>query len=226
MKYINSHTALALSITLASSSAIANPAPTTIGCGPKSVPAHLSIQAEASTSLNSQFQPVCPLLENKESRKLVNKFGSGTIFAHPAIPGTCLSGTVTSGAFQFNDGTEITLNPAASYTESAQRLLPVPSTQGNINLFATSADSTIQAGAAMTVMHLEGSDTDGTNYEFNILLDDHFLVTATGEDTEDFLILGSDGENNISGRLAGKGQVVNPWPLKILFNVTGTVCLK
>jgi len=225
MNHINSRTALALSITLTSLSAIANPTPTVIGCGPTAVSAYLSIQGEASTSLDNQFQPVCPLLEDKKSRKLVDRFGKGATFAHPAIPGTCLSGTIINATLQLDDGTEIIIDPEESYTESAQRLFPVPSDQGAINLFATSTDGTFQAGAAMTAMHLEGNDEEGEDYEFDLLLDDHFLVTPTGEDTEDFLIVGSKGDYKLRGRLTGQGQVISQWPLGIIFQVTGAVCL-
>lgn len=228
MNHVNLSTTLAFSIALASFSTMASSTPTSIGCSPKAVSAYLSVQAEASTSLDDQFQPSCPLLEEKEYRKLVDKFGDGTTFAHPAIPGSCVSGTVTSGTLRLDDGSEIEIDTTASHTESAQRLFPVPSDQGGVNLFATSTDGTIQAGAAMTAVHLEGEDSEGGSYKFNLLLDDHFLITPTGEDTEDFLIVGSNGDYKVSGRLTGKGQIIPqpPFGIGIMFEVTGTVCLK
>jgi hypothetical protein len=225
MTHVNFRTTLAFSIALTSFSAMANPTPppTSIGCSPKATSATLAIQAVAYTSIDDQFQPSCPLLEEKESRKLVDKFGGGTTFAHPFIPGTCLSGTVTSGTLQLDDETEITIDTTASYTESAQRLFPVPDGQGSVNLFATSDDGSLQAGAAMTAVHLESEDE---NYKFDVLLDDHFLLTKSGEDTEDFLIVGSRGDYKASGRLTGKGQIISVQPLGIMFEVSGTLCLE
>jgi hypothetical protein len=228
MNHVNFRTTLALSIALTSFSAMANPPPppTSIGCSKRAISANLAIQAVAYTSIDDQFQLSCPLLEEKESRKLVDKFGGGTTFAHPFIPGTCLSGAVTSGMLLLDDGTEIEIDTTASYTESSQRLFPVPSDQGDVNLFATSEDGTLQAGAAMTAVHLEGEDTNGDSYKFDLLLDDHFLLTQFGEDTEDFLIVGSSGDYKASGRLTGKGQIISQQPLGIMFEVSGTLCLK
>ena len=231
MNHVNFRTTLAFSIALSSFSAMANPPPlpTSIGCSHKAISANLAIMAEAYTSIDDQFQPSCPLLEKKESRKLVDKFGGGTTFAHPLIPGTCLSGAVTSGTLQLDDGIEIEIDTTTSYTESSQRLFPVPADQGYVNLFATSEDGTLQAGAAMTAVHLEGEDTDGKSYKFDLLLDDHFLLTQSGEDTEDFLIVGSRGDYTASGRLTGKGQIISqpPYgPLGIMFEVRGTLCLQ
>jgi hypothetical protein len=175
--------------------------------------------------MDDNYQPACPLLEEKESRKLVDKYGGGTTFAHPFIPYTCLSGAVTSGTLKFANR-EIVIKAASSFTESAQRLIPVPIGQGNVGLFATSADGTLQTGGAMTAVHLEGDDLEGGSYKFDILLDDHFLINpVSGGDTEDFLILGSRGDYTISGRLTGRGQIISPQPLGITFEVTGTVCL-
>lgn len=230
MTHVNFRTMLAFSIALTSFSAMANPPPppTSIGCSHKATSATLAFEAEAYTSIDDQFQPSCPLLEEKKSRRLVNKFGDGATFAHPFIPGTCLSGTVTSGTLQLDGETEITIDTTASYTESAQRLFPVPVSQGqgSVGLFATSEDGSLQAGAAMTAVHLESEDK---NYKFDLLLDDHLLVTQSGEDTEDFLIVGSRGDYKASGRLTGKGQIISQpptHPLGIMFKVSGTLCLE
>lgn len=225
MNHVISCTTLAFSFVLASLSAIANDStPTSISCGNKAVTAYLSIQAEAWTSIDDQYQSTCPLLEEKETRKLVDKFGGGTTFAHPVIPYTCLSGMVTGGMLQLENGSEIAIDTNASHTESAQRLFPVPDGTG---LFATSTYGTLQAGAAMTAIHLEGSDqAGGDNYIFDLLLDDHFLITPLdGKDTEDFLIVGSKGDHKFSGRLTGRGQIISQQPLGIMFEVTGTVCM-
>lgn len=223
MKILCQSTALTMAVTLTASTAIAN---TTIGCGPKAEVVTLSIQAQAWTSVGPQFQPTCPLLEEKELLKLVEKFGAGTTFAHPAVPYTCLSGVVSGGTLVGSKIGTIEIDPATSYSESAQRLIPVPSDQGEVNVFATSTDYSLQAGAAMTVVHLEGANQDGDDYVFDLVLDDHFLLTATGEDTEDFLVVGSKGEYEVSGRLTGKGQVVSLQPLEISFEITGQVCVE
>jgi len=225
MNHVYSRAALAFSVTLMSFSAMANP--TTIGCKSNAEPAKLHVSVEAWTSLDDQHQPTCPLLEEKASRKLVEKFGAGTTFAYPLIPGFCLSGTVTEGTLTLDDETVIIIDPTASYTESAQRLFPVPTGQeilpppDVLGLFATSDDGTLQVGAAMTAAHLRGE-----GLKLDLLLDDRFLITGTGEDMEDFLIVGSKGDYKASGRLTGIGQVFSQFPLGISFEVSGTVCLK
>ncbi len=218
MNYINSRTALAFFIALVSFSVMAG-APTTIGCKPLQIPANLSIQGETWATVE------CPLLEKKKLRKLLNRFGVGATFAYPSIPGTCLSGTIAEGTLQLDNGREIEIDPTASYTESAQRLFPVPDDQGGVNLFASSMDETLQAGAAMTAMHLEGKDSHGVDYKLDLLLDDHFLITPAGEDVEDFLIVGSKGHYKVGGRLAGKGRIISAQPLGIIFEIAGPVCL-
>ena len=130
---------------------------------------------------------------------------------------------------QFVDGSKtIQIDTENSYSESAQRLFPVPLVQGGVNLFAASSDGTLQAGAAMTAIHLEGEDENDDSYEFDVLLDDHFLVTSSGEDTEDFLVIGSRGDYQVKGRLTGRGQIISQpkEPLEIQFQIDGFVCLQ
>ena len=50
-------------------------------------------------------------------------------------------------------------------------------------------------------MDINGSSAD-------VLIDDHFLSTEIGDDTEDFLIVGSAGDLRLSGRLVGKGYLI------------------
>lgn len=219
MNYINLNVALAFSIALVSFPAMAE-TPTTIGCAPSESPANLSIRGETWATLE------CPLLEKKGPRNFLNRFGVGATFAYPFIPGTCLSGTIEEGTLQFDNGSKIEFDPTASYTESAQRLFPVPNDQGGVNLFASSVDETLQVGTAMTALHLKGEDSQGVDYILNLLLDDHFLLTPTGEDTEDFLIVGSRGSYNVRGRLSGKGQIISAEPLGIIFEIAGPVCLR
>lgn len=78
----------------------------------------------------------------------------------------------------------------------------------------------------MTAVHLQGRGSDGAPYVFDVLLDDHFLVTPTGEDTEDFFVVGSKGPYKVSGRLAGAGQIVGQSPLTVMFDISGTLCLQ
>ena len=81
----------------------------------------------------------------------------------------------------------------------------------------------------MTAVHLEGEDEEGNSYKFDLLLDDHFLITTqSGEDTEDFLVIGSRGDyKKADGRLTGRGQIIQTDPLLgIMFKVSGTLCLE
>ena len=165
----------------------------------------------------------------------MNWFGAGTVFAYPLVPFTCLSGTVDPGGTIEFRGKTITIDPAASYSESAQRLFPVPTDQGGVGVIASSRDNpaTLQAGAAMTALHLEGEDSNGKRYRFDLLADDHFLLnpqpTDQGvvvEDTEDFLIVGSRGTHRVRGRLTGRGRIISEQPLGIDFEISGTVCIR
>lgn len=225
MNFIDSTSTLVFSIALASSAAMATEPPQTpttqIGCSKHADSALISFSAEAWTSMdNKTYQSTCPLLENKALRKFVDKFAVGTVFAHPAIPYTCLSGEIEEGTIEIYEET-VDIDAMNSYSESAQRLSPVPLAQGGISLFATSGDGTLKTGAAMTAVHLEAGD-----YTFDLLVDDHFLLTDSGEDTEDFSIVGSKGDYKVSGRLTGRGQIISQEPLGIQFTVTGNICLE
>lgn len=237
MYLVSKRSALLVSIVLASSSAVAATDPTTIGCPTGWTPATLLLNALA------EGQNDCPLLDDPKLLKLVNKFGVGTTFAYPAIPGTCLSGTVSDGTLEIKGEPTIHIDiDAASYSQSAQRLFPVPNGQGypigtgSPNLFAWSTDwdiqnelpPSLQAGAAMTVVHLEGTKNTGGMVELDLVLDDHFLVSGlTGADTEDFNVVGSKGDYKVSGRLTGNGQIIlDPSLLIVDFAISGTVCLQ
>ena len=212
----------AVAFALISSSGVAA---TTIGCGPKAGAATLFVEATASTSMDGA-ESTCPLLEDKELRKLVEKFGSGSTFAYPSIPYSCLSGEITGATLAGDNLGTVNFDPTLSYSESAQRFFPVPSDQGDVSIFALSRDATLQAGAAMTAVHLEGVDEDGEVFRLDLLLDDHFLVNDTGEDVEDFLVLGSAGPHKVHGRLTGQGQVLSVFPLIIDFEISGQVCVE
>jgi hypothetical protein len=134
-----------------------------------------------------------------------------------------LSGSIESGTLEVGT-TVYEIDPFASFTESAQRLFPVPGGQA---LFAVSTDETLQAGAAMTLLHLEGaSQSPGTPLKLDILLDDHFLLDPFGVDAEDFNVVGSKGTYDVLGRMSAQGQVLSPFPLIVSFEISGDVCLK
>lgn len=190
----------------------------TIGCPPNTRAAVLSLSGAVSSSVE------CSLLEDTQLRKLVDKFAAGTTFAWPDIPGTCFSGSL---AGELTDGTRH-LSVSASAT-SAQRLFPIPAAQGETGVSATSQDAlppydlpSLQAGAAMTALIM---DINGRTAA--VLVDDHFLSTELGDDTEDFFIVGAAGDLRLSGRLAGRGYLVpSDDSLTIVFtNVSGNVCV-
>lgn len=221
-------------VALGSSSAIADPMPTTIECPRGWVPAKLSLTATAQTSMDEAYQPICPLLEDRNLADLVGRFGVGSTFAYPAIPFTCMTGTVLSGTLNFGTRREIAISATESYSESAQRLLPVPTGQGyplglGRDLFAVSTDgppASLQAGAAMTAFHLEAEPGSQPDINLDLLLDDHFILSSTGEDVEDFNIIGSRGDFEVSGRWSGVGQILNQEPLLVKYEVSGSLCLK
>lgn len=238
MHNINKRSALLALLVLASSSARAAD-PTTIGCPSGWIPAVLLVYATATASSG------CPLLLDKEPRELINKFGVGTAFAYPAIPGTCLSGSLdaTPPSTLTVGGVEYQLDPELSYSESAQRLFPVPDGQGfpigtdfdgssvtylggSPNLLAldeANIPADLQAGAAMTVFHLEGT---GGSFSLDLISDDHFLLNPDGDDVEDFHVIGSAGDGLASGRFTGNGRTIRVSPLTISFEISGRVCLK
>ena len=225
------------SLALVSTCALADPAPTVIGCntGPKAAatPAELHLQVHVQPAAEG-----CPLLEDKELRKLVDKFAPQTTFAYPLIDQsyglrTCFTGVVTDGSLTLNysEGNRPKLTITEGRTESAQRLFPVP---GGSNVYAASTDGgqtgfsppSLQAGAAMTAVDLVVTGEDGKEQALNLLIDDHFLVIPTESavtDTEDFNIVGSAGRL-VSGRLRADGIITGAGPTFEL-TVDGTICL-
>jgi hypothetical protein len=241
MHTVNKCSALLALLVLASSSALAAD-PTTIGCPTGWTPAELLVYA---TTIRSSG---CPLLLDKEPRKSINKFGVGSTFAYPAIPDTCLSGSLstdmTTPSTLTVGGVEYQLDPDLSYSESAQRLFPVPDGQGfpigtdfngtsvtdldgSPNLFAWDAiPASLQAGAAMTVFHVEGTSGTGDSISLDLVSDDHFLLNAYGVDVEDFNVVGSSSGWLASGRFTANGNTVALEPLTIDFEISGQLCLK
>ncbi len=78
----------------------------------------------------------------------------------------------------------------------------------------------------MTAFHLEAESGSQPDINLDLLLDDHFFLGPTGEDVEDFNVVGSRGEFEVSGRLAGVGQILKQQPLFVEYEVSGSLCLK
>lgn len=163
----------------------------------------------------------CPLLQDKQLRKLVDKNFFGTAFAWPAVPGTCVSGRDLSGF--------VGSVPVTGTTESAQRLFPeaLAINPGNGGLVITggSADGLpFLSGSAATVVSVEGE-----SLALKLVLSDRFTVNlVSGLDTEDFEVIGADGAS-VTGRLTGQAVITSPpgEPFQnVDFTVQGAVCIK
>jgi len=198
-------------------------APTAINtCPPGYLPAVVDIQATVSTAAQ------CPLLQDRELRKLVDRTATGYTFAYPAVPGSCMSGSVTSGTITLPNQAPI---PVSGRTESAQRFLPeAAALYGPAALPLFINGGSFVSGAAMTVVSLRQSNSKLT---LNLVLDDRFTINyaagAPFPDTEDLLVVGSSGNFSVTGRLTGTAQIipntdgsVAPSP----FSVAGMLCMK
>ncbi len=186
--------------------------------------AQVDISAIVSTNAEG-----CPLLEEKELRKLVDRYLTGSVFAHPLVPGTCLSGVITEGSVTM-EGAQTAV---VGRTESAQRFFPeaaaVNPGRGGLLLLGLSEDGTqFMAGAAATVVTLQGADSD---LNFRLVLDDRFSVSLSDgfpfADTEDFNVVGAEGVS-ARGRLTGTAYLYSPIPpiVDAAFTVEGSICLK
>jgi hypothetical protein len=169
----------------------------------------------------------CPLLEDKELRKLVNKFGVGSVFAYPAIEGTCVSGDILEGTISLLE-TGQTIN-VEGYTESAQRLFAEAEAVGNslfITGFSDATNAPFASGASMTVVSLKGTDA---SLELDLVLADRFTIDSSSYpfvDTEDFLVVGANGDFEVTGRLKGSAQIFNSPLENEPFSVSGIICVK
>jgi hypothetical protein len=219
-----SYAALTAAIYAVSTSLFAQSMPTVIDQCPKGYePAYVEVDLFVSTN------ETCPLLEDRELRKLVEKFGTGSTFAYPAVPGTCVSGTGLSGSITLlQRGTIIEVE---GYSESAQRLFVEAEAVGD-SLFISGINEDgkpFASGAAMTVVSLQGVDSD---LNLDLVLADRFTIdysTYPFLDTEDFSVAGSKGDWAVAGRLSGSAQIfdVPPEPIRDApFNVSGYLCLK
>jgi hypothetical protein len=199
-----------------------------VPCGEGASPALLEMYAEASNAGAD-----CPLLEEEDWRMLLKKYAETTAFVwdngSPTTPNTCFSGSVDGLLTYFDEnGYLVSAEHVEGVSESALRVIPVPLTQdaGGFGIFAASVDQSLQAGGAVTAVSLQINDD-----RVDLLLDDHLLVTtADGADTEDYVILGSEGDLALSGRLYGWGQVTpgdtEPYPAEIVQKVFGVVCVR
>jgi hypothetical protein len=177
-------------------------------------PAVIDVTAKVSTSAE------CPLLQDKHLRKLVDKNFYGTVFAWPAVPGTCLSGRDLEGSVG-------SVAVTGGTTESAQRIFPealaVNPGNGGLVLIGGSEDGVpFLSGAAATVVSLQGEGLD-----LQLVLSDRFTVNlATGADTEDFEVVGANGAS-VTGRLAGQATIAPGAPFdNVEFTVQGSICIK
>ena len=224
MKKTVSTRALFAALCLATTAVSAQPYPTTIACPEKYEKVQVQLQALVSTSSEG-----CPLLDDGELRKLVDKFLPGMTFAYPAVPGTCLSGTITGGVV-VTEGGPISVTGT---TESAQRFFPealaVNPTNGGVFLNGVSADGIqFASGAAATIVSLQGTDAP---FDLQLVVSDRFTVQFDGypfRDTEDFEIVGAKGAS-VLGRLVGQAEIDQPPGQPIAnarFIAQGEICIK
>jgi hypothetical protein len=204
----------------AAASTYAQP-PTAITACPKGHdPVSIHVEATVSTNLAG-----CPLLENQELRKLVDKNLSGTTFAYPFVPYTCVSGTNLHGTI---GEIEVT-----GTTESAQRFFPealaVNPSGGGLFLIGASQDGkAFASGAAATIVSVQGLNE---SFELQLLLSDRFTLNLDDYpiiDTEDFEVVGSEGAS-VTGRLTGIAEIYQ-FPGEAIsnadFTVDGQICIK
>lgn len=209
----------------AASAHVVAASPTSIeNCPPGYLRADVDISVTLSTTLD------CPLLENKDLRRYVNKFGVGSTFAYPAVPGTCMSGTNLVGTLTVPGRTPIEVT---GYTRSAQMQFAEAEEVGDLLMIAGISQTGIPfaSGAAMTVASLRGRTVP---LKLDLVFSDRFTVDYSPRvppfiDTEDFVIVGSGGDLSALGRLTGKATIEQAPGLPIsdaLLEVTGTICLK
>ena len=201
------------------------PTPTAITeCTNGYAPAFITATATVSTNFTG-----CPILEDEDLRKLVDRNLTGSEFAYPAVPGTCLSGIVTGGTVMTKNKTiQVT-----GTTESAQRFFPEalsvnPSRGGVFMIGATEDGIPFASGAAATIVSLEGVDSD---FNLKLVLSDRFTLKLDEfpiRDTEDLEVVGSD-KGKATGRLTGIAFVEQfpPDPIQnAQFDVEGQICIK
>lgn len=194
--------------------------PTTINtCPPNLLPAVVNIQATVSTVVGA-----CPLLDDPRLRSLVNQFASGTSFAHPVFPATCMSGVIGGGTLTIAGRAPVEVR---GHTESAQRLFPEAAALGN-PLFMSGVSSV--SGAAITVVTLTEPDS---KYLSDLVLSDRFTInyasTPPFRNTEDMLVVGAAGKFAALGQVAGTAMISNAPGEPIVgapFTVSGTLCMK
>lgn len=186
-------------------------------------PAVVDLEAIVSASPTG-----CPLLEQENLRKLVDKNMSGTEFAYP-FPGSCLSGVIIGGTIETKRGSI----HVTGTTESAQRYFPealaVSPSLGGVFLTGMSLDGIpFASGAAVTAVILKGVNQP---LDLTLLMSDRFTIRLDSYpliDTEDFEVVDAIGAS-ITGRLTGIAQVFNSLsdPIEDApFTVQGKICMK
>jgi len=161
----------------------------------------------------------CPLLE-QYAEELSQVFPQNDFAGEPA----CFTGSkAASSLVRLPDGTEVEITGLAS--ESAQYHTARAETYGD-GLFVFSQLSTealLGASAAATrlTVSFEGSQGDKER-SLTLYLDDQFVAdVVTGDDVEDFTVVGALESSAVRGRLRGAGKIFAGEPLA----VTGDLCL-
>lgn len=221
-----SFTSLAFALSATASIALANTtAPTTTvihECPGFFEPATVELTLQLSHVLD------CPMLEDRSTRRLVNRFAVGSEYAYPAVPGTCLVGSnVTGQVTLLNSGHRILVEGS---TASAQRLFPEAKAIDN-GLFVSGMNlaGPFGSGATTSVVTLVGTSEF---FFVQIVTEDRFTIDYSAypaKDTEEFTILGSRGVRNVIGRLVGTADIhtgPNEPVANETVNITGNVCMR
>lgn len=199
----------------------------------------VAVKIDATLAVMSSSEG-CPLLDNRNSLNMVNRYFPGTKFANTANPNipTCVSGTSTT---ETTKKSTIIIGGKSRYevnvfTESAQRLSENLMYENNDGLVITgNVDPTLGflAGGGVTFVRVES--TKGGNISAYLLLDDSFTTYFTEDayplDKEAFTIMGAGGKfQDARGRLQGEGDMYPTQPPGLFsipdFHVTGEFCAK
>ncbi|MCG8614219.1 MAG: hypothetical protein MI864_27220 [Pseudomonadales bacterium] len=219
-----------VSIVVALPATVVFASPTSIQSCPKN---YEPVAIDMTALVSSKFFG-CPLLQNSDLRKQVDKHAYGTTFAFPAVPGTCLSGKSLDGTLTFSDGSVVYID--GGFTESAQRFFPEAGAMDLTSLFMTGitgAGKPFISGAAMTIMNMQG-EKNGEPFTLELVMDDRFTLDLSHApfftlDAEEFNILDATGGRSAVGRISATALVYGMPPAPIVnaeFEMQGSFCLK
>lgn len=215
---------VAFALSASASFALANAgAPTTIAqCPAFFEPAKVELTVQLS------HVPDCPVLEERSTRRLIERYTVGATYAYPAVPGTCLVGSGLTGVITMLDtGHKILVE---GETASAQRIFPEAQAVDN-GLFVSGVNQNgpFASGATTSVVTLWGTSEW---FFVQIVTEDRFTIdysTFPAPDVEEFTILGSRGYRTVTGRLVGT-SAFHTGPTEPISNETvnigGTVCMR